>query len=138
MSPLPSGAPAEPAPDTSIRTKRWVLVFGIVLLATAAALFVRWRDAGASTATRAREAQPVSALPAAPAAEGVIRIAVGGARDPIADSAGNIWQRDQFFTGGEVLTSNRSPDSPHSRPKPVFDTPPRRFPVPHPGACGFL
>jgi hypothetical protein len=102
----------ETSPDPTPRRKntpdlkRWIVFCGIgILTAIALLAFVRWRNAGALTAARSREAEPLAAAPGVTASDRAIRIAAGGTSDGIADNAGNIWQRDQFYTGGEVKTA---------------------------------
>jgi hypothetical protein len=103
----PEAEPLLTGPGPADRTGflRWAIFGCVVLIALVAAMVYAPRTGRNPAVTRAREAAAVASLPGVLASDPSVRIAVGGMRDSIADSAGNLWQRDQFFTGGEVMTA---------------------------------
>lgn len=99
--------PATAAPAREPRSVPVGWLAGVVLASVVAlAIAALWRSPRAAQAPAAEAVRSGPALqPGAAAPDSVIRIAAGSTRDGFADSTGAIWQKDRFFTGGEVVTA---------------------------------
>jgi hypothetical protein len=65
------------------------------------------KSAAPQTVTQSASANPTSMTASAPAKAGVIRIKAGSS-SPYTDPAGNVWQAEQGFSGGDVIERDAS------------------------------